>query len=114
MRTACTQSARGARSLQFLPQAQHEALQAARQRQETPEFKKQYQKRAGIEGTISQGVRAFGLRQARYIGLSKIKVQHLATAAAINLKRYADWLTHTIAPRPLTPFAALAPAVVKI
>lgn len=114
VRTACTRSAHGARTLKLLPRAQYEALQAARQRQETSEFQAQYQKRAGIEGTISQGVRAFELRRARYIGLSKIRVQHLATAAAINLKRYADWLADAIAPRPLAPFAALAPAVVKV
>jgi transposase len=114
MRTPCTRSAHGARTLKLLPQAQYEALQAARHRQETPEFKAQYQKRAGVEGTISQGVRAFELRRARYVGLGKIKLQHLATAAAINLKRYAAWLADEIAPRPLAPFAALAPAVVKI
>jgi transposase len=113
-RIQCTRSAQGARTLKLLPQPQYEALQAARHRQETPEFKAQYQKRAGVEGTISQGVRAFELRRARYVGLGKIKVQHLATAAAINLKRYAGWLADIIAPRPLTPFAALAPAVVKV
>jgi transposase len=32
---------------------------------------KQYAAHAGIEGTLSQRVRAFGLRQARYIGLAK-------------------------------------------
>jgi transposase len=37
------------------------ALQAARQREKTAEFRKQYGKRAGIEGTISQAVRAFDL-----------------------------------------------------
>ena len=35
----------------------HEALQEARAPRQTPDFKKQYQARAGIEGTISQGVR---------------------------------------------------------
>jgi transposase len=111
---SCTHSAQGARTLKLLPRPQFEALQAARQRQETPEFKTQYKKRAGVEGTISQGVRAFELRRARYVGLAKIKVQHLATAAAMNLRRYAAWLEDTITPRPRSPFAALAPAVVKV
>ena len=31
-------------------------------------WKKQYHVRAGVEGTLSQGVRAFGMRQSRYIG----------------------------------------------
>jgi len=30
-----------------------------------------YAKRTGIEGTLSQGVRAFGLRRRRAIGLAK-------------------------------------------
>jgi transposase len=113
VRVACTHSAHGARTLKLLPRPQFEALQAARQRQETPGFKTQYKKRAGVEGTISQGVRAFELRRARYVGLAKVKVQHLATAAAINLKRYAVWLEDTITPRPRSPFAALAPALVR-
>jgi hypothetical protein len=37
----------------------------------TDTFKKQYASRAGIEGTISQGVRSMDLRRSRYIGLAK-------------------------------------------
>jgi len=36
--------------------------------------------RARVEGTISQGVRSFRLRQARYIGLEKTHLQQLLTA----------------------------------
>jgi transposase len=69
----------------------------------------QYDKRAGIEGTLSQGIRAFGLRQCRYRGLPKTRLQHLAIAAAINIDRLAAWLdgrphAHTRTSR----FAALA------
>jgi hypothetical protein len=35
------------------PKEQHEAIQAARNRQNTKEFQEQYTKRSGIEGTIS-------------------------------------------------------------
>ena len=70
----------------------HEALQAARRQQETSEWKAEYAKRAGIEGTISQGVRGFGLRRCRYIGLAKAHLQHVITAAAMNLSRLAAWL----------------------
>ena len=59
---------------------------------ETKEFQREYRQRVGIEGTISQGVRAFGLRKARYLGMAKTWLQHLATAAAMNLERLADWL----------------------
>lgn len=72
---------------------QYEALQAARERQKTEAFKEEYAKSAGIEGTISQGVRAFGLRRSRYIGQAKTHLQHLITAAAINFVRVDHWLS---------------------
>ncbi len=40
------------RGLQVQDQDQYEALQAARQRQQTEVFKAQYARRAGVEGTI--------------------------------------------------------------
>ena len=49
-------------------------------------------RRSGIEGTISQGVRSFGLRRARYRGEAKTHLQHVATAAAMNVSRISDWL----------------------
>ena len=33
-----------------------------------PDWQKRYGIHAGIEGTLSQGVRAFGMRQSRYVG----------------------------------------------
>jgi transposase len=30
-------------------------------------------------------------KQSRYIGIAKTRLQHLATAAAINLERASDW-----------------------
>ncbi len=73
------------------PRELHEALQAARAQQEAPEWKAEYAVRAGVEGTLSQGVRGFGLRRCRYIGLAKARLQHVATAAAINVYRLSDW-----------------------
>jgi hypothetical protein len=70
----------------------HEALQQNRRREKTKEFKDEYSKRAGVEGAISQGARAFGLRRPRYVGIAKTRLQHLATAAAINLRRVSYWL----------------------
>jgi transposase len=92
--TRCTRSEKKykRRTLTVQPQAQHEALQAARRRQQTPAFAIQYAMREGIEATISQGVRAFGMRRSRYIGLAKTHLQHLGIAAAINLVRVAAWL----------------------
>ena len=109
-RALCTRAKTGARNLTLQPRAEHEAIQAARQRQQTTEFTAQYAPRAGIEGTLSQGIRAFGLRQARYRGLAKTHLQHVATATAINLVRLSDWLNQV--PRTTTRrsrFATLAP-----
>jgi transposase len=91
-RAKCTQAKGQRRTLNLRPQELHETLQRARQHQRTEEFRAEYQQRAGIEGTISQGVRAFELRRTRYLGLAKTKLQHFATAAALNLERVADWL----------------------
>ncbi len=60
--------------------------------EQTADYAKQYARRAGIEGTISQGVRACGLRRSRYVGLAKTHLGHVLTAAAINFRRVADWL----------------------
>lgn len=87
----CTKSKTKRRTLNIKPRELHEALQQARQREKTKEFQEEYSKRAGVEGTISQGVRAFGMRRSRYIGKAKTHLQHLATAAAINIERVADW-----------------------
>jgi transposase len=93
------------------PRAQYEALHAARARQASAAGQQHYARRAGIEGTLSQGVRAFGLRRTRYRGLEKTHVQHIATAAAINVDRIVAWLDER--PRAQTRtsrFAALVPA----
>jgi transposase len=50
----------------FRPQKQYETLQETRQRLESEVGKQLYGRRASIEGSISQGVRAFGMRQTRY------------------------------------------------
>lgn len=108
-REDCTRSAQGPRTLSFKPKAEFEVLQWARQREHTQEFKERYAKRAGIEGTISQGTRSFGLRRSRYIGQAKTHLQHILIAVAINLARFVDWINEV--PRAATPtsaFAALA------
>lgn len=90
-RSLCTRTKRARRTLTLRPHVQHEALAAARAREQTPEYRALYRQRAGVEGTISQGTRAFGLRRSRYIGELKTHLQHSVTAAAINFVRLADW-----------------------
>jgi transposase len=102
----CTKGTR--RSVTIRPREQYEALGAARSREKTAEYKEGYGKRAGVEGTISQGVRACGPRRSRYAGEAKTHLQHLATAAAVNVLRIGDWLAQK--PREQTrtsPFARL-------
>jgi transposase len=68
-----------------------EALQARRVEETTPAYAAEYCRRAGIEGTLSQGVRRCGLRRTRYVGRVKTHLGHVLTAAAINYVRVADW-----------------------
>lgn len=75
----------------------------------TTDFKDCYANRAGIAGTLSQGVRAFDVRRSRYIGLARTHLQHILSAVAINVVRVMAWLTN---PHPTKPsislFVALA------
>jgi transposase len=109
VRTRCTRSQTAGRELTLIPQEAYLALQAARQRQKTGSFLTDFAVRAGVEGTLSQAVQVCGLRRARYRGLPKVHLQHVLTAAALNLYRIVAWLNDR--PRAMTRishFAALA------
>ncbi len=111
-RVQCTRARVGARLLNFMPREQHEALQAARQRQGTADFRERYAARAGVEGTISQAVRRCGLRRCRYIGMAKTHLQNVLLATAINALRSAEWLTgRRPAQTRLDAFARLQPVL---
>ena len=108
-RHLCTRSPRQPRFFKLLPRAQQEALQTAREIHATEAGQKRYARRAGIEGTISQSVRAFGARRTRYRGLPKTHLQHVVTAVAINVRRIIAWFDKI--PKAATRtshFAALA------
>jgi transposase len=85
VRTDCTRAKHTGRRLRLPPQDQYEALQAAQTWSASEEGQQLYKRRAGVEGTLSQGVRAFGLRRTRYGGVAKTHLQHVAIAAAINM-----------------------------
>ncbi len=93
-RVHCTKAQKRSprRTVTLPPQERYEALRAARDRQKAEEYKQAYAVRAGIEGTLSQGIRAFDLRRSRYFGLVKTHLQHLAIAAAVNFVRVSQWL----------------------
>lgn len=94
-RPLCTKHDR--RTLSFHEQPLFEAVQQRKQEQHTTLFRQQYGKRAGIEGTISQGVFALGMRRSRYQGQEKTHLQFVLTAAAMNLTRVLNW--HNEVPR---------------
>ncbi len=90
VRHKCTRMKR--RGIKLLADTHYQALQAARQRDRQANWPLLYNQRAGIEGTLSQGVRGFGMRRSRYIGLAKTHLQHVFIATAMNLWRIVDWL----------------------
>ncbi len=111
VRDLCTTAREARRSVYFHPRPEYEALNAARARMHDPAWKDRYRVRAGVEGTLSQGVRAFGMRRSRYIGLAKTGLQQACTAAAMNASRAVQWLAGTArAKTRITRFAALAQA----
>ena len=109
VRSQCTRSPASPRQILVHQQERHEAIQATRKRQTTKEFQDRYAKRAGIEGTISQGVRAFDLRVSRYLGREKTHLQHLFIATAMNVVRLFQWHMGDTPSQPrIFRFAALA------
>ena len=93
-RPLCTHvpSHAGAHASGSHPRPQSEALHAAQAWYASEEGNGSIGNAPGVEGTLSQGVRAFGLRRTRYRGLAKTHLQHVAIAAAINIDRIVAWL----------------------
>ena len=106
LRDKCTRSQTSGRTLQLKEQKTQELLAKMRLKSKDPETLQRYQLRSGIESTISQGVRGFGLRYSRYLGLEKTTLQHTLTAAAINFERLAHWWSQTRPTRPKRPPSA--------
>ena len=92
-RDLCTRAKVPRRTLKFPTQEEYEARKAAKDLLDTKEGKKLYRKRAGVEGTISEGVRSGSLRRARYKNLAKTHLQQIASAAAMNFDRFVSWVT---------------------
>ena len=90
-RVLCLKPLHGARSLSILPQAEFEAAQAQRALNATPGWAQRFDARAGIEGSLSQGVRAFGLRRSRYVGEARTRLHCVGVAVGINVQRVGAW-----------------------
>jgi hypothetical protein len=97
LRPRCTKASHGkwGRSLTLLSREQHEILTRQRAEQQTPEWKARCNVRAGVEGTISQAVRATRLRRTPYHGQDKTHLANVLSATAINLIRADAWLHGT-------------------
>lgn len=61
-------------------------LREAKARQDTDKFREAYRERAKVERKLAELI-SHGLRQARYIGRQKKRLQAFWTAAVVNLKR---------------------------
>lgn len=83
----CTSSVSGGRTLTVSPQELHEALQARRAEQREQALHQEYAARSGIEGSLSEGVRAHGMRRSRSQGRDTMHVQMVSVAAALSLVR---------------------------
>ncbi|MES1026466.1 transposase [Gloeocapsa sp. BRSZ] len=60
-RALCTRCESAPRHLMIRPQQEHKALEAIRRQQQTKQWKKWYDKRAGIEETLATGIQVLGL-----------------------------------------------------
>ena len=108
-RSKCVRSEAGrARTVVLQDRVQYEALRNTRTQMTSEAGRKEYQIRAGVEGSLSESIRRCGLRQARYRGLAKTHLQHLATAAAMDVVRVVNHLQgKPLAPTRTSRFAQL-------
>ena len=93
VRDKCTTAKWTGRQLFLRPREIHEAVAAARAGEGTQDWKDRYKARAGVEGTMHQASHVTGIRRARYLGLDKTRLEHLAAATAINVIRLDAWYT---------------------
>ena len=90
-RDKCTTAKQTGRQMLLRPREIYEAVTAARAAQDTRDWKDRYKARAGVEGTMGQVTHVTGIRRARYLGLDKTRLEHLAAATAINVIRLDAW-----------------------
>lgn len=84
LRAHCTTGQKQGRTVSIRPD--ETAYRVLRAEQETEAWKSEYRVRPRVEHKIAEIVH-HGMRQARYIGRTKTRLQALMTAAVVNLKR---------------------------
>lgn len=90
LKAQCTLAKHG-RKLRL--QRHYPFLKARREEGKTEAFREARKRRPPVEGTLSEMVRAHGLRKSRDRGFAKTHLQHLMKGAALNLKRLIKRLT---------------------
>jgi hypothetical protein len=90
----CTSSKVRQRRITVYPREIHELQQAAHSAQSSKTWRADYQRRAGVEGTMNQAANTVGLRKARYRGIKKVELEHCLGATAINITRLDAYFTH--------------------
>jgi transposase len=104
-RPSCT-TARGGRQIFIPPPDLHGLQAAARAAQDSKDWQHDYNRRAGIEATISQAITITGCRRTRYRSLAKTRLQHIYSAAALNLCRLDAYWNDTPIDRTRTSHLA--------
>jgi transposase len=104
-RAQCT-TARGGRGLTLPPRDHYDLQAAARAGQAGKHWQDDYNRRAGVEATISQATRVTGCRRARYRGLAKTHLEHIYCAVALNLRRLDAYWNDTPIERTRTSHLA--------
>jgi transposase len=89
-RSDCTRGVQG-RQITLPPRDIHEIQLANRASQTDPDWRRGYNRRAGVEATISEAVRGYGLRHTKHRGLARTHVRHVLIACGMNAARIADW-----------------------
>ncbi|MCP5127687.1 MAG: transposase [Gammaproteobacteria bacterium] len=106
-RPFCTRAKTDPREITLRPRPLHEALQNARRQQETEAGRARYGPRAGVEGTLSQAVRAFSLRRCRYKGTVYIRAEKGAKESEakkdIEIKAQYGFQSVSVVRRPAVP-----------
>ncbi len=91
LRCICSAKRCQQRTLSIRTKEPYLALQAARQREGTADFVAKYARRAGIEDTLSRGIRTCEMRRNRYSGLARVHLGHVLTGVALNFLRLGEW-----------------------
>ena len=97
VREHCTRSIspKLGRQLTVPPWQVHHAQLAARVEQNTNAWRARYAIRAGVEGTIRQGVAVCGMRHARYRGLPRTHLEHVYSASVEKFNHQGPLCAHT-------------------